>query len=333
LALAQARHSLEGRLGLQTLEVPLSHVAQTTAFRWFVVHLLAHLPRLHEIYNAALAEYRIVNHVRSRTHPVPALQAEGEWLEAPLLVWATERPHRQRVFVRRKANSLVVSDRQGWQLDLEAAPDAPAEKAVEQLAAAEVRGMKLRPRALITTMYARLILSDMFIHGIGGAKYDELTDSIIRRFFGIEPPAYITATATFLLPIERPQVTLDDVRAAARRIRDVRYRPESLLRHEEIKQDAGLAPQLESLAAEKRDFLATHDLRRCPPKVFAQLDRLNHAMHEKLRPVEQLLRAEHVELVAQLQRSQLLGSREFSFALFPLEKLSARLLDLCKLST
>ena len=60
-------------------------------------------------------------------------------------------------------------------------------------------------RGPMTTMYLRFYLSDLFIHGIGGAKYDELTDEIIRRFFGIEPPRYLTATATIRLPIDRPK--------------------------------------------------------------------------------------------------------------------------------
>src|SRR5207248_7394239 len=99
-------------------------------------------------------------------------------------------------------------------------------------------GIKLRPRALITTMYARLVLSDLFIHGIGGAKYDELTDLIIRRFFSIEPPGYITATATFRLPIDRPNVSLDDLRRSVQRLRDLRYRPESFLSDARIRRVA-----------------------------------------------------------------------------------------------
>ncbi len=52
-------------------------------------------------------------------------------------------------------------------------------------------------------MFARLVLSDVFIHGIGGAKYDQLTDAIVRRFFGVEPPGYLVATATLKLPLPR----------------------------------------------------------------------------------------------------------------------------------
>ena len=50
-------------------------------------------------------------------------------------------------------------------------------------------------------MFARLFLCDLFIHGIGGAKYDQMTDAIIERFFGFAPPDYLTVTATAKLPI------------------------------------------------------------------------------------------------------------------------------------
>ena len=48
-ALAQSRHQLEGRWGLETLEVPQSRICQSEPFCWFVAHLLARLPRLWEI--------------------------------------------------------------------------------------------------------------------------------------------------------------------------------------------------------------------------------------------------------------------------------------------
>ena len=331
--LARTRHWVEWHTGLKTLELPLSTVSKSRHFQRFAVHLLTQATRLRQIYNAALAEYRAVNHIRSGTHPVPSLQRDDDWLEAPFLLWTKENPRRQRLFVLPLPDSLVLSDRQGLRLALNLSADGSVDKAVEQLAAAEVRGIKLRPRALITTMYARLVLSDLFIHGIGGAKYDELTDLIIRRFFGIEPPAYVTATATFRLPIERPQVTLDDVRQSARRIREVRYRPEAFLREPLVKQEATLAAQLASFAAEKQEFLAQHDLRRCSQEVFDRLDRLNRAMHDVLRPVEEQLRAEHAALIEQAKQTQLLSSREFSFCLFPSEILPARLLDLCKVSS
>jgi hypothetical protein len=191
-------------------------------------------------------------------------------------------------------------------------------------------GLTLRPRALITTMYARLVLSDLFIHGIGGAKYDEVTDGIIRRFFGIEPPKYITATATFRLPIERPHVTIEDVRDVRQKLRDVRYRPETLLRDPLTARDPTLRAQLQALADEKREYVRTHDLRRCEEQVFARLDKINRAMHALLAPVERELAAQDAQLQQDLRRAELLGSREFSFVLFPADELPQRLLALSK---
>jgi hypothetical protein len=326
--LAQGRHLLEEQLGLQTFELPLSTICQTYRFRWFAAHLLANSPRFIESYNSSLAEFRTTNRVRSHSHPVPALEPMAEWMEAPFWLWTRDNPVRRRLFVRCQANSLELTDRADVHFELHADSQSRLDAAVDQLAAAEARGIKLRPRALITTMYARLVLSDLFIHGIGGAKYDELTDAIIRRFFGIEPPAYVTATATFRLAIDRPNISLEDVRASAQRIRDLRYRPESFLRDPVVRNDAHLAQKLSALAAEKRDFLDQHDLRRCSQQVFDQLNTLNRAMHDLLKSVEEQMRAWHADLIAQAKQAQLLSSREFSFVLFPSENLPARLLAL-----
>ena len=48
-------------------------------------------------------------------------------------------------------------------------------------------GNKIRPRAITTTMFSRLFFSDVFIHGIGGAKYDTITDEIIKRILRYRP--------------------------------------------------------------------------------------------------------------------------------------------------
>ena len=54
---------------------------------------------------------------------------------------------------------------------------------------------------MITTLFARLFLGDLFMHGIGGAKYDQVTDSLVERFFGVKPPGFMTLTATLRLPV------------------------------------------------------------------------------------------------------------------------------------
>ena len=65
-----------------------------------------------------------------------------------------------------------------------------------------------------------------FIHGIGGAKYDQLTDLLIQRFFNLEPPVFLTVSATFRLPTPRPKVSTEDLRHIDWLLRDLWYHPE-----------------------------------------------------------------------------------------------------------
>jgi hypothetical protein len=256
-----------------------------------------------------LHEFRAVNRIRSRNHPAPDLAAEEEWLECPLWIWDRSNPQRRRAFSRRAASGWELTDR-----------GAVCIRCDEPLG-----DVKIRPRALITTMFARLILSDLFIHGIGGAKYDELTDALIRRFFGIEPPAYVTATATFRLPIERPQVTEDDVRQIERRIRDTLHHPETFA--DELAGNRG--NELKRLSEQKQELIAArwpdkqkkawHDrVTECNARMTALLDGQRHRLVQ-----------ERAQRLADLHAASLLGSREFSFVLFPAETLPPALLDLC----
>jgi hypothetical protein len=329
--LAKALQRLERDLGLESRQQWLRTVCSGWPFAYFIEDLLSRWRELHPIYNSALAEYRVVNHIRSQRQPAPDLVCDGDWLEAPLWIWSAQEPMRRRAFVRSCGKGWMLTDRAGLMLRSSGA-DLTDEDALCWTTADHRADVKVRPRALITTMYARLVLSDLFIHGIGGAKYDELTDEIIRRFFGIQPPKYITATATFRLPIDRPQVTIEDVRHSSRRIRDVRFHPESLLSEPLVAPDAALKQELEALASEKRDYVRTHVLRGCSRDVYRGLDRINRAMRERLASVEAQLLAEHARLADQHKQSQLLGSREFSFVLFPEEYLVPRLLALSEVS-
>ncbi len=78
-SLSQARHQCEAGWGLQTLEIPQSRVCDLAPMRWFMLHLLAHLPRLWETYNSALMEYRHEHKVRLGGAPRARIGQRG-WL-------------------------------------------------------------------------------------------------------------------------------------------------------------------------------------------------------------------------------------------------------------
>ena len=60
--------------------------------------------------------------------------------------------------------------------------------------------LRLAPRALTLTLFLRLFVADVFVHGIGGGHYDRVLDRLLVRRWGVEPPAFCVATATLFHP-------------------------------------------------------------------------------------------------------------------------------------
>lgn len=182
------RIETEHRWGCENVELRVSELSQSTAFRRFAKHIAANLPRFRTSYNRAVDEYRTAHGIKSRSHPVPDL-ADNE-----LPFWEIPLSRGSRV---------------------RATPATPPDR--------------LRPRALTLTLFVRLCLADWFIHGIGGGKYDEVTDAIIRDFFGLEPPAFQVVTGTLHVPSRVFPTTEEAVAALERKLRRLHWNPEGFL--------------------------------------------------------------------------------------------------------
>ena len=308
-SLAAARHAYEERWGLQTLELPLSQVCQGEPFRRFLLHIAADLHAFRSVYNASLSEYRRVHKLRSRSHPAPDLAEEGEYLEAPFWIWSAASPRRAGLYVRRSGSRLELTDRDQLSLSIDLVGDHSFDTAIEQISDWEANGIRLRPRALITTMFARLFLSDLFLHGIGGAKYDQLTDAIIGRYFEIEPPAYMTVTATVYPPYRLPPVEGVDLTRLRRQQRELEYHAEKHIdfaRHAEAKQFCVAKARAIRASAESMS----------PADRHAAIVSANESMQPFVQSQRDALAREQEETESDLRRRKLLRSREFSFCLF-----------------
>jgi len=329
------RNQLERRWGVNNLELPLSRLCQSESFLWFFSHIVAQLPRFGDVYNTALAEYRTINKVRSHTHPVPELRQQDDWLEAPFWIWRDGSDERRRVYVRQVAAELHLQDGETIFAKLPLKPDSEACCAVEVLRELPQRGLHLRTRALTTTLFARLCLGDLFLHGIGGAKYDEMTDRIMARFYGIAPPSFMAVSATVLLPLHSHHVQQEDVTRANFMLRDLRHNPEKYLSNSQASTFVLLLEEKHQLLAEAnrdRDQSLSRKQRRAGR--HARIDR-----GRRLREItttfaaavaeqtEQIVQ-ERSELEKQLAANQVLSSREFSFSLYSEEKLRPFMVDI-----
>jgi hypothetical protein len=310
--LARARHVLEGRWGLETLEVPQSWVCRSESFSWFTAHLLAQLPRFREVHNQALAEYRRLHKLRSEAQPLPDLAADGPWLEAPLWAWSSERPERRRLFARQTGREVLLSDRQGMEIGLPLGPESDGGPAVEKLQEFQNRGVKIRSRALITTLWARLVLGDLFLHGIGGAKYDQVTDLLMERFFGLPAPGILVLSATLHLPIVRPGQPQEQPRPLSQQLRDLSYHPEWFLRAEE-----GGSGEIQRLIEAKTRWIHTPPTPDNARLRWQSIRRINQALEPWVADRRRRLVELQAMLARRLRAESILTWREYGFCLYP----------------
>ena len=280
-----------------------------------MAHLLARLPQLWEVYNEAVRAYRRLHRIRSAAHPVPDLSADGQWLEAPLWVFSADDPQRRPLFARHGAQRIVISDRHRLEIELPLTPDADAAEAVGKLMELGRRGVKIRSRALITTLWARLMLGDLFLHGIGGAKYDHLTDALIERFFGLRPPGFMVLSATLYLPIERQRVSVERARTIRRQLRELVYNPERHIDGARDSRKGVLKDPAELIAAKTRwiETPQTPQNARARCRAIRQINRALQPWVEDRRA--QLLRRQ-AQTTRSLRAESILAWRGYGFCLY-----------------
>lgn len=323
--ITQSRHQLEGDWGVTSLEVPQSHVCRTRSHSRFTAHLLAQLPRFRDVYNEVIEEYRQVNRVRSKVHPVPKLACDGQWLEAPYWIWTADDPKRRRLFARQRRDEILLSDRHALEIVLPLSPDGDACSAVDRLTELAALGVKIRSRALITTLWARLVLGDLFLHGIGGAKYDRVTDSLISRFFGLEPPDFLVLSATLRLPVVCQGIAANDVRSVDQQLRGLTYHPEGYI-NGTVKRGECSADDSSELIAAKARWIMTPQTPQNARNRCREIRRINEALQPYVAERRRQLLQQRSRITESLEAQAVLSCREYAFCLFS-EKTLREFLD------
>jgi hypothetical protein len=312
--LSTPRHKLEHGWGSQTLELPFSEVADSEGFRRLVAEMLLRAEQTAAAYNAALADYRLAHGVKNAAQPLPDLHRKDGWVEAPLWVWSDAAPTRRAIYSRPIGNTIRLTDREGWEVTL---PD-DADSVVQALGELRKRGVKVRSRALVTTLYGRLVLADLFLHGIGGAKYDQVTDRFAERLLGVRPPEHATMTATLRLPIEHDAPTEANRQELLQTLRDLEYHPERF------------APDSEA-AAEKQRWVETPKTPGNAAERHAAITAANRTMAALLADRRREVEEQLASTAENLRAASVLDNREHAFCLFPAENVRERLSKLATL--
>lgn len=332
----RSRAAYEKAFGVKTVpDVPFSALAGSREFLLFFVDWVVRAEEMAAAYNAALAEVRRARRLRSEANPFPDLLLHPEQgMELPF--WGlTPEGVRRKLYVRREGDRLVLRHLEGV---FASVPASGGEGAVEELLAAAVR---VRPRAVPLTLFVRLFVADVFVHGTGGARYDEVTDLIIKKRFGLEPPRYAVVSATMHLPLEDLPVQPSALQALEHTLRDLVFNPQrhaweafgrdeerdkkmgELVRHKEQlideisklprRRGKGSAGVETGGGAESPGPTSGPSRKRVLTRA---IEKTNAELYSLLQDVERSRRDELAELRRRARSGQVAGRRTYPFFLF-----------------
>jgi len=301
-----ARRVFESAAGSAYLELPVSHMARMPSFGRFAESVMAEAERFRSAMNAALGAYRERTATRSAAQPFPDLEADGDLVELPF--WLLRDGRRERVWAH-AAGGLHAGegeDRQPvWM---------PGDTgAVEGLSA---HGWVLAPKALTLTLFARLFASDLFIHGTGGGRYDRVTDAVIRAYYGVEPPRYVVASMTLLLPLGAHVATAEEVSALTQALHRLEHNPDAMLDEVEFDDDDEYRAA-RALAEEKTalvEAIGQPDADR--KRIGTRIREVNASLAELLEPVAADLRLRLDRARSAHDAAEVLMDRTYAYCLW-----------------
>jgi hypothetical protein len=232
-------------------------------------------------------------------------------------VWKSGERQRRALFVQPGRRRLTLSADGEAIGELRLYSESDAAEGAYELQALSEQGWKFRSRALTTTLFTRLCLSDLFVHGIGGAKYDELTDRLMERFYGMPPPAFVALTGTLHLPLPSFSTSQEEIQRLQRRLRDLRFNADRVLSGADIAPLRARKQQVLEGLARSRAYDGRADRRATLMEADAHLGEIRSALrpiaaHERSATREALAAAER-----QLAANRVLQSREYAWCLYP----------------
>ncbi len=272
----ELRRSLEREWGIQTVEIPVSQLSQTSAFREFAKGIVDDLPQFVQVYNQGITNYRQKRGLQSRTHPATLLAQQGETYETPFWQGIPKPPYRGKWFAK-----------QGDPL-----PQA------------------LYPRAFTLTLFVRLFLADVFLHGLGGGLYDEVTDEIIHEFYHLDPPRYAVATGTLRLPFEYYPAPSRNRSQLLAELRKLDWNPEEFVQ---------TPLSIEKWKLREQAITATQNRKPIARRIRV----VNSELRDTLCELRQAKLEEIAAFDSWTQANALLRNRDYSWVLHPLETLKA----------
>lgn len=308
--------------GTQRLYYQASKIWESEPFIQFAASWLTNLPEMTELYNKSLNEYRAKYGITHDLTPAPNLKFEDWWTEIPF--WGVTKYHqRHSLWAKKEGSHLMLKMKGGdgtFSLDYE-----DIKTGLGTLA------LSLWPKAIPQTLFCRMFLCDFFVHGIGGASYEEVGDALFSKVFKLKPLAYGVASGTYLVDPEESRV-VDVIMSHEQKIegwgRALAQNPEYLFTHKahwekdlpvfmhSKLQGCFNDPALKKLAEEKVRLVAA--LKDPAKKIEAakRIKDVNFALYDGYTEVLKALEQGLMDVNKVKDTKEVLGFREYPFFCF-----------------
>jgi len=315
------------------LEIPFSQICNSDEFLSFFLEIIKNIETFSKIYNNKLDEYRKLFKIRNRAHPSPNLMIKENFIETPFWIWKGGDQRRKIFILKEEEKNYLYNDSYEKIFFMK-------KNGLKSLFSLKTllkeRGLKIRPKAFLLTLYNRLFISDLFIHGLGGAKYDLVTDEIIREFFKVEPPHFLVVSCTLHLNFKSSPGTSSDSKISTlkKKIRDLEFNPERyvdelpLTKKEEIR-IGELAEKKTELIKKIKKTLSPIEKR----KISEEIKAINNFMAEKIIPLNYELNKKIEKEEEKIKQSKVYTFREFPYCFFSAKTLQNLLNDQCSLTS
>ncbi|MBI5815230.1 MAG: hypothetical protein HZB29_06425 [Nitrospinae bacterium] len=284
------RRAWEKPVGENCLELKVSTLSTTGAFLEYAVDILRRLEDFTAAYNGELERYRKEHKLRYPINPFPNLGVKAGIAETPF--WIIAGAGRERAYVEKLGGSLTMVSESGSLFEME---DILAGRA------------QIRPKAITLSIFLRLFVCDFFIHGCGGAKYDAISDGIMRKFYGIQPPEYACVSAT-LWPgaeAENPARRMEEIHGS---LRDIEQKPELT---------APPGAEAAALTGEKARLVEAIKYPGADRKAIGRrIKEINSALSAMQEPARKALAGELEHLTSLEKQWQAATARDYPFFIF-----------------
>lgn len=293
------------------LELPFSLLIEQDDFQKFIFEFfLISAETLFNKYNYVLDSFRTEHKIKNNANPFPNLKSEGNTLELPFWIINRDTETREPLYFSQikdddSFESVYHNKDKSFKLNLnEFMQINPLPE-----------NIFIAPRALLTTCIFRVFLSDFFIHGKGGEKYDKATDAFIIDYLQIEPPKYVVTSRDLMLHKEMAR-DIFAFQELQKQKREIAFHPNKFI-ESGIFTDSDLV-KLTSLSTEKTDLIAKLKKKKSNKEsVASETQTIKEIEKDIFKLVENALSTKFKE-VSKLNQNEIdmYTSREFPYFLF-----------------